>query len=318
MDASFSDVASSPTLPSDDASDDRDAPGIASIAPTKPLSKSMNNNNKRARNSAERPPPKRIKIREKAAAKVKVEEDGEVDAQRLRAAEEEEQRLLAGGGRVQSRVSEGRIVQQSQQPSNADIAAEWLEIQKRVRKDRIAKVGGTTIAAYISSLTQKTAPRPPASATKRTGRDDFERQDCCISCRDGGELFICSYCPRVFHAKCVGVSKKAMKRIRLASCPQHKCVGCGRGADSAGGMLFRCRTCPQAFCEDCLPLEDVEPLGVTLPEYGVLGFEVTSSAYYIYCDECLRDKDVEPAWWAHWQEEFEAAEKQLEVKSEVQ
>lgn len=155
MDASFSDVASSPTLPSDDASDDRDAPGIASIAPTKPLSKSMNNNNKRARNSAERPPPKRIKIREKAAAKVKVEEDGEVDAQRLRAAEEEEQRLLAGGGRVQSRVSEGRIVQQSQQPSNADIAAEWLEIQKRVRKDRIAKVGGTTIAAYISSLTQK-------------------------------------------------------------------------------------------------------------------------------------------------------------------
>lgn len=45
---------------------------------------------------------------------------------------------------------------------------------------------------------------------------------------------------------------------------------------------------------------------------------MTSSAYYIYCDECLRDKDVEPAWWAHWQEEFEAAEKQLEVKSEVQ
>lgn len=95
-------------------------------------------------------------------AKVKVEEgipEAEVDAQLLLDAEEEERRLLAGVVRVQSRLFEGRVVQQSQQaqaPSNADIAKEWRKIQKRMHKNRIVKVNSVpTITEYLSSLAQR-------------------------------------------------------------------------------------------------------------------------------------------------------------------
>ena len=90
------------------------------------------------------------------AAKVKLEEgapEGEVDAKLLREAEEEEQKLLAGVVRVQSRLFEGRIVQQKKRPSNADIAAEWRAIQKRAREDRIVTVDGMQmIAAHLGPL----------------------------------------------------------------------------------------------------------------------------------------------------------------------
>lgn len=44
----------------------------------------------------------------------------------------------------------------------------------------------------------------------------------------------------VFHAECVGSTKRLMDRMALASCLQHKCAGCGRGMGDAGSMLFRC------------------------------------------------------------------------------
>ena len=43
----------------------------------------------------------------------------------------------------------------------------------------------------------------------------------------------------------------------------------------------------------------------------VLKYNITSSAYYIQCDECLQSKTTDPQWWAVWQKEIRAAEKQL-------
>ena len=88
------------------------------------------------------------------AAKTKAAEGApEVDAKLLRDAEEEERKLLAGVVRVQSRLFEGRIVQQKKRPSNAAIAEEWRAIQKRAHEDRIVKVGGMKmIAAHLGPL----------------------------------------------------------------------------------------------------------------------------------------------------------------------
>jgi len=38
----------------------------------------------------------------------------------------------------------------------------------------------------------------------------------------------------------------------------------GIGIDSRS-----CQTCPQAFCEDCLPEDDIDAIGDTLPELFV-------------------------------------------------
>lgn len=72
----------------------------------------------------------------------------------------------------------------------------------------------------------------------------------------------------------------------MMMCSQHKCHLCFRTTGDAGGMLFRyvflcleasgvgvdlyrCQTCPQAFCEDCLPEDDIDAVGDTLPELFV-------------------------------------------------
>jgi len=248
-------------------------------------------------------------------AKAKVLEGAsadEVDEKQLQDADEEERKLLAGVVHVQSRLFEGKVVEQSKGPSNADIAAEWRDIQKRARENRIVKVGGIEMIADNigpEAPAQLEAPHPKP-IVKRHNKN-FDSEDWCIHCRDGGNLFLCGACPRVFHAGCYGISKGELKRTSLVYCMQHKCTGCQRNTTDAGGMLFRCRTCPQAFCEDCLPSGDIDAIGDELPEFLVLNYEATRSAYYICCDECRQRRLDDPEWWADWQEEFQAAEKQL-------
>ncbi|KZT67879.1 hypothetical protein DAEQUDRAFT_766836 [Daedalea quercina L-15889] len=235
----------------------------------------------------------------------------EVDEKLLQDAEEEERKLLAGVVRVQSRLFEGKFVPQSKRPSNADIAKEWQDIQKRDHQDRIIKVDGMEmIAEHLSPVVPTQLADTPQKHAKRS-KKKHEHQDWCIYCRDGGELFLCSFCPRVFHAKCHGVSKRELQRTSFVSCAQHKCANCGRSTSDAGGMLFRCRTCPEAFCEDCLPDGDIDAIGDELPELLALNYRPTTSAFYIHCDECRQRSETDPEWWAAWQEEFQAAEKQL-------
>jgi hypothetical protein len=55
-------------------------------------------------------------------------------------------------------------------------------------------------------------------------------------------------------------------------------VGCFSGrfscvCDSGNDPdMCRCQTCPQAFCEDCLPEDDIDAIGETLPELLVVPF----------------------------------------------
>ena len=143
-----------------------------------------------------------------------------------------------------------------------------------------------------------------ANPVVKKGKPKFEHEDWCNACRDGGELVMCYRCPRgnasrrttssvsltglviVFHSSCYGLSKAEVARAHMMMCSQHKCHLCFRTTGDAGGMLFRyvflcaaapksaidqyrCQTCPQAFCEDCLPEEDIDAIGDTLPELFV-------------------------------------------------
>ncbi|KAG6816477.1 hypothetical protein H0H87_005764 [Tephrocybe sp. NHM501043] len=191
---------------------------------------------------------------------LKAEEGVEVDEHQLVLDGEEERRLLNGVAQVQSRLFEGKVV--NRHHSNAEIAEEWRNLGKRAREDRTVRIGGMT---FIATPIVERIAAPVMQQVKKARGKKFESEEWCIHCRDGGELIICPRCPRVFHAKCRGLSKAEL-RSPLVSCSQHSCAVCNRSTTDSGGMLFRCRTCPQAFCDDCLPEGDLSAIGDTLPE----------------------------------------------------
>lgn len=73
------------------------------------------------------------------------------------------------------------------------------------------------------------------SGRQVAGRD-YEHQDMCNECWDGGELLVCDVCPMAFHPQCIGLSK--MPSGSLWFCPHHQCATCARRV-SAAALLFR-------------------------------------------------------------------------------
>ena len=87
----------------------------------------------------------------------------------------------------------------------------------------------------------------PARAAVQSGRQiagrDYDHQDHCQVCWDGGSLVCCDGCPAAFHPACLGWTKKDVKNLAGAMrwfCPMHSCETCGRKAAAVGGLLFRC------------------------------------------------------------------------------
>ncbi|EGO28787.1 hypothetical protein SERLADRAFT_434683 [Serpula lacrymans var. lacrymans S7.9] len=223
----------------------------------------------------------------------------EVDEMLLHDAEEEERRLLSGIAQVQSRLFEGKVIHRTQ--DNFQIAQEWRELQKRAHIDRTVIIDGIPVIA--EHLGQDSDPSEVTTVAPKRQRKKYDWEDWCIYCRDGGELVLCTSCPRVFHAKCHGVSRQQVQRSLSLPCSQHSCATCDRNTQQAGGMLFRCQTCPQAFCEDCLPNGELDVVGDVLPEFLLLGYGETSSAYFIRCHDCREYFAKHPKMRKMWEQE---------------
>ncbi|KAI0312359.1 P-loop containing nucleoside triphosphate hydrolase protein [Amylostereum chailletii] len=258
----------------------------------------------------------------KLKKEVKAEPEGEMDPKLLADAEEEERRLMSGVAQVHSRLFEGKIVQRAKENptthsrqwlgvDNKKIAKEWEEVQKRARYERLVTVDGMQfIADRIGAEPLSVSVAIPAAPKRKKAK--FEHEDWCIHCRDGGELFLCGHCPRVFHAKCRGMSAAQARSAFGLTCTQHACVGCERSVREAGGMLFRCQTCPDAYCEDCLPEDTFSPIGETIPTFLIRGYGVKSSSYYINCPTCVERFREEPQFQCEWEDEIRQAKEALE------
>jgi SWI/SNF-related matrix-associated actin-dependent regulator of chromatin subfamily A member 5 len=141
----------------------------------------------------------------------------------------------------------------------------------------------------VKTITSAKKPEPAATAPSKYGKRpsprDFNYDDECFECHEGGLIMLCSRCPRVYHPRCVNLTKQDVARVITWTCPQHRCRECQRVTTDAGGLLFRCVGCPSAWCEDCLPDEDkIEPIGDTNPYLESRGFGYVKQAYYIKCD----------------------------------
>ncbi|KXS19662.1 hypothetical protein M427DRAFT_108497 [Gonapodya prolifera JEL478] len=187
---------------------------------------------------------------------------------------------------VSTRIFDGEYIPKS----NKEIAQQWQELTKRARSERVVTIDGEPVLKEtlgvgdeaVATIVKKKniKPEPKKGPKKPTWEHDSE----CFYCRDGGDVYLCSRCPRVYHFDCLEEDDRKMYNNFF--CPQHHCEVCRRNTSDAGGLLFRCSTCPVAYCEDCLPEHEIEPVGVTNPDLVKKGYGYLAQAYFIRCKVC--------------------------------
>ena len=155
---------------------------------------------------------------------------------------------------------------------------------------------------------------PRLAETPKRKKVAIENQDFCQHCWDGGELTLCSGCPRSYHVKCMDKDfQLKAKGWSNFNCPQHECRDCGSKTAEAGGLIYRCRWCQHGYCEDCLDWDSANLLGETLPEYELLGYESKNNAWFIECPDCVNSWVTDPGDRAAVDEERKRIGKEYEA-----
>lgn len=239
-----------------------------------------------------------------------------------RRVDEEEEKWLSQTERVECTILDGKRYERNRrhQTENLVLPPDVSRADRRIGKNVTVMVDGYAVSkdsllcakweAVSSSAKHATQLEPLDQPPK----DEFTSQSDCLCCWDGGELFLCSSCPRAYHRYCLPGDVQANLGGRSAAaafyCPQHECFECEKRIADAGGLLFRCRWCPRAYCEICLDWDRAALLDDELPELVVLGYGPREPAYYVECPTC-RESLREEAEWAAFitkkQHEFEAA-----------
>lgn len=228
--------------------------------------------------------------------------------------EEDERKWLEQIEQVQSRVFQGKKYSKQKDDYNS-IAEEWSRADRRVGKHTTVMVDGFAISKESMScgsweaVPTMAGKDPRLAEPKRAKKAAVVNQEVCVRgipqrshfhklrvltryqhcqvCWDGGDLTLCSNCPRSYHYDCLDPSSKVRSRGTMGfSCSQHQCWDCSQKTQDAGGMIFRCRWCEKGYCEDCLDWDQVELIGDTLKEYELLEFPSITQAYYICCPSC--------------------------------
>ena len=132
-----------------------------------------------------------------------------------------------------------------------------------------------------------------AGSGRQVAGRDYEHQEHCQLCWDGGDLVCCDGCPFSYHPECLGYASAEELGTGFGSawyCPAHECDVCKRKANAVGGLLFRCEMCPKAYCEDHRPA-DAEVLG-ECPRMQALGQHHPKQACFIFCGkDCAGHSD---------------------------
>jgi len=209
--------------------------------------------------------------------------------------EEDEQKWLSTMEKVETAVFEGKR-HHKQLEKVAEESVELSRADRRVGKNTTVMVGGFAInkeslqCADWEAVPTLAGKDPRLAEPIREKRPPINHQDHCQRCRDGGEMVLCSGCPRSYHIDCLDQTfqAKAQSKFLGLYCPQHQCVECEAKTSDAGGMIFRCRWCENGYCEDCLDWDVAKLVGATLPELELLGFAALSQAWFIECPACLK------------------------------
>ncbi|KAH0299400.1 hypothetical protein KCU84_g16250, partial [Aureobasidium melanogenum] len=211
-----------------------------------------------------------------------------------------EKEWLAKMERVESAVLNG-VKYQKSVDKTAAAAPELSRADRRVDKNTTVMVDGFAINKESmncdgwEAVPTLAGKDPRLADPKREKAAPINHQEICQCCFDGGEMYLCSGCPRVYHLACLSPKYQAKATSKMNfHCPQHDCHDCERSTGNAGGLIYRCRWCHKGYCEDCLD-PNSKLLGETIPEYEVLDFVPKRNAWYIHCTECQESQE-DPAF----------------------
>ena len=227
--------------------------------------------------------------------------------------EEDEKKWLSQMEHVESRVFQGKKFFKSKaEDSFEKLNQDWTREQRRVGKNTTVMVDGYAISKESMScgdweaVPTMAGKDPRLAEPKREKKAAIVNQEVrslvavrsiiadmglqhCQVCWDGGDVVLCSGCPRSYHYKCLDKDFKAQARAKIQFyCPQHQCADCLQKTGDAGGLIYRCRWCERGYCEDCLDWDNTSLIGDSLKEYELLRFPAVNQAFYVQCSNCTQ------------------------------
>ena len=186
----------------------------------------------------------------------------------------------------------------------SDISDRWA---KRKKKQRIQMIkaknsgwGGAVpvlnvnnyelATGELSVFERELADRHKVN-TKRK-KQQFQWQDFCQGCGDGGKLVECPRCPVSVHIECTCLGHVN----EFLQCSHHRCIVCDKSAAHVGGMLFPCSYCPSSYCEDHLP-DTAIVLEDGCPRMEKLDHPHPKTGHYVICSAiCENVATTEFGW----------------------
>ena len=209
-------------------------------------------------------------------------------------------------------TSPAALLLEQQEPRDVGLdSATRVEAKAGARRD-----GQSEIKRHDDLATAAAKADAVGTTRQRAGRD-YDHDEVCLICWDGGYLVCCDFCPASYHPECLlkygwtspidppGVSSSATKASSKSKkaaappkpttntideetweCPHHSCVQCNRKSATAGGLLFRCMVCPNSYCEDHLPA-DARMMG-RCERFEALGQRHPQEASFLLCSpDCV-------------------------------
>lgn len=232
--------------------------------------------------------------------------------------EEDEKEWLSRIEQVESRIFQGKKHNKVQESKGYNgIAQEWSRESRRVGKNTTVMIDGYAVSKESvncgdwEAVPTMAGKDPRLADPKKQKKREVNNQEVsdvhalnnqvanmkqhCQVCWDGGDLILCSGCPRSYHYTCLDPQFKVKSKGKMFfHCSQHQCADCEQNTTNAGGMIYRCRWCERGYCEDCLDWDKTDLLGENLQEYELLDFPAVDQAFYIKCPGC-RDHHEEDA-----------------------
>ncbi|EKG20962.1 SNF2-related protein [Macrophomina phaseolina MS6] len=232
----------------------------------------------------------------------------------------DEQKWLSSMEKVETAVFAGQRFQRNlDAENNGAVGLSLTRNDRRKGKNTTVMIDGYAVSKQSLNCEEWEAVPTLAGKDPRLADPVKEKkkaiinQDHCQTCWDGGELWICSLCPRSYHEDCLNTEQRAFHKLRTQfCCPQHMCADCSKKTTEAGGMLYRCRFCALAFCEDCLNFDRATLIGPSLPEFEILDYGEVNQAFFIKCHVCADIHDAEPEMKEYCDEQVEEFERALE------
>jgi SWI/SNF-related matrix-associated actin-dependent regulator of chromatin subfamily A member 5 len=195
----------------------------------------------------------------------------------------------------------GENFRPSSTKSVKDIAQ--LYHKQRSRKSRIVVVDGESVLALnmydledgepsvMDRELKRKKKKNPADTWARKVRQcpgrDYDNEDHCLNCWDGGDLIVCDLCPLAYHPTCAGLHPADVPSIKSWKCSHHTCNECHRAASKVGGLLFNCAVCPGSWCEDHLPI-GVRYIG-ECGRFTKRGVLPTTTTFFVFCSVSCRE-----------------------------